>query len=149
MTDDRTCPIGKALMDNLRQLGDQNQSCKSTPSARSSQRRSPSFPVRCSCRARRPCQTACAAERYRPALNTRGSSSDDAVRLHQHIRDRAVGWHCDRIADPRFELPTFVCLLFVGVVFSNGLSLFDWRPSEHTVSLLGNVSLALLMTLRP
>ncbi|WP_193101709.1 sodium/glutamate symporter [Burkholderia sp. Z1] len=52
-----------------------------------------------------------------------------------------------------FELPTFVCVLFVGVVVSNGLSLFGWRPSEHAVSLLGNVSLSLflamaLMTLR-
>ncbi|WP_257139692.1 sodium/glutamate symporter [Burkholderia sp. MSMB1826] len=40
-------------------------------------------------------------------------------------------------------------MLFVGVVFSNGLSLFGWRSSEHAVSLLGNVSLALLMTLPP
>ncbi|PXX21035.1 MULTISPECIES: sodium/glutamate symporter [Burkholderia] len=52
-----------------------------------------------------------------------------------------------------FELPTFVCVLFVGVVFSNGLSLFGWRVSEHSVALLGNVSLSLflamaLMTLR-
>jgi glutamate:Na+ symporter, ESS family len=52
-----------------------------------------------------------------------------------------------------FELPTFVCVLFVGVVLSNGLALFGWRPSEHAVSLLGNVSLSLflamaLMTLR-
>lgn len=52
-----------------------------------------------------------------------------------------------------FELPTFVCVLFVGVVLSNGLSLFGWRVSEHAVALLGNVSLSLflamaLMTLR-
>ncbi|TDA47875.1 sodium/glutamate symporter [Burkholderia pyrrocinia] len=52
-----------------------------------------------------------------------------------------------------FELPTFVCVLFVGVVLSNGLALFGWRPSVHAVALLGNVSLALflamaLMTLR-
>ncbi|RXV65274.1 sodium/glutamate symporter [Burkholderia stabilis] len=52
-----------------------------------------------------------------------------------------------------FELPTFVCVLFVGVVLNNGLSVLGWRPSEHAVSLLGNVSLSLflamaLMTLR-
>ncbi|KWK69119.1 sodium/glutamate symporter [Burkholderia ubonensis] len=52
-----------------------------------------------------------------------------------------------------FELPTFVCVLFVGVVLSNGLAALGHRPSEHAVSLLGNVSLSLflamaLMTLR-
>jgi ESS family glutamate:Na+ symporter len=52
-----------------------------------------------------------------------------------------------------FELPTFVCVLFVGVVLSNGLALFGGRVSEHAVALLGNVSLSLflamaLMTLR-
>ncbi|MGU7817041.1 sodium/glutamate symporter [Burkholderia sp. AW49-1] len=52
-----------------------------------------------------------------------------------------------------FELPTFVCVLFVGVLLSNGLALFGWRVSEHAVALLGNVSLSLflamaLMTLR-
>ncbi|KVP27887.1 sodium:glutamate symporter [Burkholderia ubonensis] len=52
-----------------------------------------------------------------------------------------------------FELPTFVCVLFVGVVLSNGLAALGRRPCEHAVSLLGNVSLSLflamaLMTLR-
>lgn len=52
-----------------------------------------------------------------------------------------------------FELPTFVCVLFVGVLLSNGLALFGWRVSEHAAALLGNVSLSLflamaLMTLR-
>ncbi|KVK78171.1 sodium:glutamate symporter [Burkholderia ubonensis] len=52
-----------------------------------------------------------------------------------------------------FELPTFVCVLFVGVLLSNGLALLGWRVSEHAVALLGNVSLSLflamaLMTLR-
>ena len=52
-----------------------------------------------------------------------------------------------------FELPTFVCVLFVGVLLSNGLSLCGHRPSERAISLLGNVSLSLflamaLMTLR-
>ncbi|WP_198360357.1 sodium/glutamate symporter [Burkholderia ubonensis] len=57
------------------------------------------------------------------------------------------------IRSTAFELPTFVCVLFVGVVLSNGMALFGRRPSEHAVSLLGNVSLSLflamaLMTLR-
>lgn len=52
-----------------------------------------------------------------------------------------------------FELPAFVCVLFVGVMLSNGLAALGQRPSEHTVSLLGNISLSLflamaLMTLR-
>jgi ESS family glutamate:Na+ symporter len=52
------------------------------------------------------------------------------------------------------ELPAFVCVLFVGVVLRNGLSLLGWYDVfERAVSVLGNVSLALflamaLMTLR-
>ncbi|KVQ06820.1 sodium/glutamate symporter [Burkholderia ubonensis] len=58
-----------------------------------------------------------------------------------------------QIRGTAFELPTFVCVLFVGVVLSNSLAAFGRRPSEHAVSLLGNVSLSLflamaLMTLR-
>ncbi|MGF6607023.1 ESS family glutamate:Na+ symporter [Paraburkholderia sp. WSM4175] len=45
-----------------------------------------------------------------------------------------------------FELPTFVCVLFVGVVLRNGLALPGWyQPFELAVSLLGNVSLALFL----
>jgi ESS family glutamate:Na+ symporter len=53
-----------------------------------------------------------------------------------------------------FELPAFVCVLFVGVVLRNGLALSgQYRVFEAEVSLLGNVSLGLflaiaLMTLR-
>jgi glutamate:Na+ symporter, ESS family len=52
------------------------------------------------------------------------------------------------------ELPAFVCVLFVGVVLRNGLSVLGWYDVfERAVSVLGNVSLALflamaLMTLR-
>ena len=53
-----------------------------------------------------------------------------------------------------FELPAFVCVLFVGVVLRNGLNALGWYDVfERAVSVLGNVSLALflamaLMTLR-
>ncbi|HEY4803301.1 MAG TPA: sodium/glutamate symporter [Paraburkholderia sp.] len=57
------------------------------------------------------------------------------------------------IAGTAFELPTFVCVLFVAVLLANALA-FAGRPvAEHAVALIGNVSLALflamaLMTLR-
>lgn len=42
------------------------------------------------------------------------------------------------------ELPTFVCVLFVGVILSNGLALMGfYRVFERAVSVLGNVSLSL------
>lgn len=47
-----------------------------------------------------------------------------------------------------FELPTFVCVLFVGVLLSNGLSLFTgYRITEHAIQLLGNVSLSLFLAM--
>jgi ESS family glutamate:Na+ symporter len=57
------------------------------------------------------------------------------------------------IAGTAFELPTFVCVLFVGVLLANGLTLIGRPVAEHAVALIGNVSLALflamaLMTLR-
>ncbi|MEM5399146.1 MULTISPECIES: sodium/glutamate symporter [Paraburkholderia] len=57
------------------------------------------------------------------------------------------------IAGTAFELPTFVCVLFVGVLLANGLALIGRPVAEHAVALIGNVSLALflamaLMTLR-
>ncbi|QGZ57954.1 sodium/glutamate symporter [Paraburkholderia acidiphila] len=57
------------------------------------------------------------------------------------------------IAGTAFELPTFVCVLFVGVLLANGLALLGRPVAEHAVALIGNVSLALflamaLMTLR-
>ncbi|WP_321926064.1 sodium/glutamate symporter [Paraburkholderia guartelaensis] len=57
------------------------------------------------------------------------------------------------IAGTAFELPTFVCVLFVAVLLANGLALIGRPVAEHAVALIGNVSLALflamaLMTLR-
>ncbi|MCY7261871.1 sodium/glutamate symporter [Pseudomonas protegens] len=47
-----------------------------------------------------------------------------------------------------FELPTFVCVLFVGVVLRNGLSALGWhKVFEHEVSVLGNVSLSLFLAI--
>ena len=47
-----------------------------------------------------------------------------------------------------FALPTFVCVLFVGVVLRNGLSALGWHQVfEREVSLLGNVSLSLFLAI--
>ncbi|KAF2405948.1 glutamate:Na+ symporter, ESS family [Pseudomonas antarctica] len=47
-----------------------------------------------------------------------------------------------------YELPTFVCVLFVGVVLRNGLSALGWHQVfEREVSLLGNVSLSLFLAI--
>ncbi|MGF6604882.1 ESS family glutamate:Na+ symporter [Paraburkholderia sp. GAS448] len=47
-----------------------------------------------------------------------------------------------------FELPTFVWVLFVGVVLRNGLAVPGWyQVFELAVSLLGNVSLGLILTI--
>jgi len=46
------------------------------------------------------------------------------------------------------ELPTFVCVLFVGVILSNGLALLGfYRVFERAVSVLGNVSLSLFLAM--
>ena len=46
------------------------------------------------------------------------------------------------------ELPTFVCVLFVGVLLRNLLTLFRWHEvGEREVSLLGNVSLSLFLAI--
>ncbi|BCT33370.1 sodium/glutamate symporter [Pseudomonas protegens] len=46
------------------------------------------------------------------------------------------------------ELPTFVCVLFVGVVLRNGLSALGWHQVfDQEVSLLGNVSLSLFLAI--
>jgi sodium--glutamate symport carrier gltS len=57
------------------------------------------------------------------------------------------------IAGSAFELPAFVCVLFIAVLLANGLALAGRPVAEHAVALIGNVSLALflamaLMTLR-
>lgn len=45
-----------------------------------------------------------------------------------------------------FELPTFVCVLFIAVVLSNILSFFGfYRVFERAVSVLGNVGLSLFL----
>ncbi|MFJ7884558.1 sodium/glutamate symporter [Pseudomonas sp. NPDC096917] len=47
-----------------------------------------------------------------------------------------------------FELPTFVCVLFVGVVLRNGLSALGWHQVfEREVSVLGNVCLSLFLAM--
>jgi len=46
-----------------------------------------------------------------------------------------------------FELPTFVCVLFVGVLLSNGLSLFGYKIFERSILVLGNVSLSLFLAM--
>jgi ESS family glutamate:Na+ symporter len=52
----------------------------------------------------------------------------------------------DRMAGSAFELPTFVCVLFTGVLLRNGLSLiFGYRVFERSISVLGNVSLSLFL----
>jgi sodium--glutamate symport carrier gltS len=58
-----------------------------------------------------------------------------------------------QIAGSAFELPAFVCVLFIAVLLANGLALVGRPVAEHAVALIGNVSLALflamaLMTLR-
>jgi len=47
-----------------------------------------------------------------------------------------------------FELPTFVCVLFMGVVLRNGLSALGlYQVFEREVSVLGNVSLSLFLAI--
>jgi ESS family glutamate:Na+ symporter len=47
-----------------------------------------------------------------------------------------------------FELPTFVCVLFIGVILSNGLALMGfYRVFERAVSVLGNVCLSLFLAM--
>ncbi|AWY41920.1 sodium/glutamate symporter [Pseudomonas putida] len=47
-----------------------------------------------------------------------------------------------------FELPTFVCVLFGGVLLRNGLSIFGlYQVFEREVSVLGNVSLSLFLAI--
>lgn len=52
------------------------------------------------------------------------------------------------LANTAFELPAFVCVLFVGVILRNALALPGWYPVfEREVSLLGNVSLGLFLAI--
>ncbi|MFC5473194.1 sodium/glutamate symporter [Paraherbaspirillum soli] len=53
-----------------------------------------------------------------------------------------------RLNGTAFELPTFVCVLFVGVLLSNGLSLLvGYKIFERAISVLGNVSLSLFLAM--
>jgi ESS family glutamate:Na+ symporter len=52
------------------------------------------------------------------------------------------------LAGSAFELPTFVCVLFIGVILSNGLALMGfYRVFERAVSVLGNVCLSLFLAM--
>ncbi len=47
-----------------------------------------------------------------------------------------------------FELPTFVCVLFIGVILSNGLAMVGfYKVFDRAVSVLGNVSLSLFLAM--
>ncbi|MDQ3204746.1 MAG: sodium/glutamate symporter [Pseudomonadota bacterium] len=54
----------------------------------------------------------------------------------------------DLLRGTAFELPTFVCVLFVGVLLRNSLSAFGlYQVFEREVSVLGNVSLSLFLAI--
>ncbi|MCC8394758.1 sodium/glutamate symporter [Paraburkholderia sp. MMS20-SJTR3] len=53
----------------------------------------------------------------------------------------------DWLAGSVFELPTFVCVLFIGVILNNGLALARVRLDQQAVALVGNVSLALFLAM--
>lgn len=54
----------------------------------------------------------------------------------------------DLLRETAFELPTFVCVLFVGVLLRNSLSAFGlYQVFEREVSVLGNVSLSLFLAI--
>ncbi|ALS58486.1 sodium/glutamate symporter [Pandoraea norimbergensis] len=46
-----------------------------------------------------------------------------------------------------FELPTFVCVLFTGVVVRNALALVGYEVFDRSLSVLGNVSLSLFLAM--
>ncbi|WP_233836082.1 sodium/glutamate symporter [Paraburkholderia sp. ZP32-5] len=53
----------------------------------------------------------------------------------------------DWLAGTVFELPTFVCVLFIGVLLNNVLALVRVKLDQHAVALVGNVSLALFLAM--
>ncbi|WP_198314688.1 sodium/glutamate symporter [Chitinibacter sp. GC72] len=54
----------------------------------------------------------------------------------------------EMLAGTAFELPTFVCVLFNGVLLRNILSGLGWyEVFDHEISVLGNVSLALFLAM--
>ncbi|QQC67147.1 sodium/glutamate symporter [Paraburkholderia ginsengisoli] len=59
------------------------------------------------------------------------------------VGEMAADW----LGGTAFELPTFVCVLFVGVILNNALSLVRVQLDQHAVALVGNVSLALFLAM--
>jgi ESS family glutamate:Na+ symporter len=52
----------------------------------------------------------------------------------------------ERMVGTALELPTFVCVLFTGVLLRNGLAvIFGYHVFERSISVLGNVSLSLFL----
>jgi ESS family glutamate:Na+ symporter len=51
------------------------------------------------------------------------------------------------LAGTSFEMPTFVCVLFIGVILNNLLALIRVQLAQHAIALLGNVSLALFLAM--
>ncbi|VVE19118.1 MULTISPECIES: sodium/glutamate symporter [Pandoraea] len=56
-------------------------------------------------------------------------------------------WIAQRLSGTAFELPTFVCVLFVGVMVRNLLALVGYEVFERSLSVLGNVSLSLFLAM--
>ncbi|MTC25391.1 sodium/glutamate symporter, partial [Providencia alcalifaciens] len=60
----------------------------------------------------------------------------------------AGSWIAGLLAGTAFALPKFVCVLFVGVILSNSLSLLGfYRVFDRAVSVMGNVSLSLFLAM--
>lgn len=54
----------------------------------------------------------------------------------------------EALSSTKFALPTFVCVLFVGVIINNALSLISKQIIfERSVSIVGNVSLSLFLAM--
>jgi len=54
----------------------------------------------------------------------------------------------DQLTGTPVELPTFVCVLFVGVIISNALSLMvGYKIFARAIDVLGNVSLSLFLAM--
>ncbi|MBC8946434.1 MULTISPECIES: sodium/glutamate symporter [Xenorhabdus] len=59
-----------------------------------------------------------------------------------------AGSYLEKVLEGTLFLPTFVCVLFTGVILSNGLSLLGfYRVFDRAVSVLGNVSLSLFLAM--
>lgn len=57
-------------------------------------------------------------------------------------------WIAGYLSGTSFELPTFVCVLFVGVILSNAMSAVGfYNVFDRAVSVLGNVSLSLFLAM--